>query len=107
MRDQSVLHEKAAAAVLSGRLPARRPERTWGGPGTGAACAVCDLPVAKTELEHEFEMHVTGGVENAGLTHVHEDGGRSGTKANGTTRPMVGMAAAMVAEAGPPVKEIT
>jgi hypothetical protein len=72
MLDQSVLHEKAAAAVLSGRLPARRPERTWGGLGTGAACAVCDLPVVKSEPEHEFEMQITGGVEHAGLTlHVH------------------------------------
>jgi hypothetical protein len=72
MLDQSVLHEKAAAAILSGKLPARRPDSTWGGPGTGAPCAVCDLPVAKSELEHEFEMQGTGGVEKPSLTlHVH------------------------------------
>jgi hypothetical protein len=72
MLEESVLHEKAAAAIMSGRLPARRPESTWGGPGTGAPCAVCDVPVAKGELEREFEMQVTGGVGDPGLTlHVH------------------------------------
>jgi hypothetical protein len=72
MLDQSVLHEKAAAAILSGKLPDRRPDSTWGGPGTGAPCAVCERPVTKSELEHEFEMQVTGGVENLSLTlHVH------------------------------------
>jgi hypothetical protein len=72
MLDQSVLLEKATAAILSGKLPARRPDSTWGGPGTGAPCAVCDLPVTKSELEHEFEMQGTSGVENASLTlHVH------------------------------------
>jgi hypothetical protein len=72
MVDVSVLYEKAAAAILSGKLPSRRPDWTWGGPGTGAPCAVCELPVAKSELEHEFEMQGTGGVENATLTlHVH------------------------------------
>ena len=60
------------AAILSGKLPARRPDSTWGGPGTGAPCAVWELPVAKTELEREFEMQGTSGVENTSLTlHVH------------------------------------
>jgi hypothetical protein len=72
MIDQTFLHDKALAAILSGKLPARRPESTWAGPGTGAPCAVCDVPVAKSELEHEFEMQDTRGVENAALTlHVH------------------------------------
>jgi hypothetical protein len=72
MLDQSVLLEKAAAAILSGKLPARRPDSPWGGPGTGAPCAVSDLPVTKSELEHELETQGTGGVENASLTlHVH------------------------------------
>lgn len=72
MLDASVLNAKAAAAIMSGKLPARRPDWTWGGPGTGAPCAVCDVPVTKSELEHEFEMQVAGGVENPSLTlHVH------------------------------------
>jgi hypothetical protein len=33
--DQSVRHEKAAAAIRNGKLPARRPDNTWGGPSTG------------------------------------------------------------------------
>jgi hypothetical protein len=61
MLDASVLYEKTAAAILSGKLPARRSDWTWGGPGTGAPCAVW----------HEFEMQVAG-VENPRLTlHMH------------------------------------
>jgi hypothetical protein len=72
MLEQSVPHEKAAAAILSGKLSARRPDSTWGGPATGAPCAGCDLPVTKSELEHELETQGTGGVEKASLTlHVH------------------------------------
>jgi hypothetical protein len=72
MLDASVLYEKTAAAILSDNLPARRPDWTWGGPGTGAPCAVCELPVTESQLEHEFEMQVAGGVENPSLTlHMH------------------------------------
>lgn len=35
MIGQSAPHDKALAAILSGKLPARRPESTWGRPGTG------------------------------------------------------------------------
>ena len=32
------------------------PDRTWGGPGVGASCAVCEVPVTKTELEFEIQF---------------------------------------------------
>ena len=35
MPDEQILREKAREAVRSGKLPARRPDRTWGGPGLG------------------------------------------------------------------------
>ena len=69
--DESLLREKARAAVQNGKLPARRPDRTWGGPGVGAECAVCNLPVAKNQMEFEIQFARDG--DNPGLDkfHVH------------------------------------
>jgi hypothetical protein len=53
--DQGVLREKARLAIQSGKLPDRLPESTFGGPGTGAPCAVCDRPVRPDELEIELK----------------------------------------------------
>ena len=71
MPDESILREKARAVVENGKLPARSPDRTWGGPGVGAACAVCERPVTKQELEFEIEFAHNG--DNPGLDkfHVH------------------------------------
>jgi hypothetical protein len=51
MPDEKILRDKARAAVRDGKLPSRRPDRTWGGPGVGATCSVCDLPVERDEME--------------------------------------------------------
>jgi len=69
--DEKMLREKARAVVQSGKLPSRRPDRTWGGPGVGAACAVCELPVTRAELEFEIQFARDG--DNPGLDkfHVH------------------------------------
>jgi hypothetical protein len=71
MPDESRLREQARAAIQSGKLPSRAPTRTWGGPGVGAACTVCDLPVTKNELEFEIQFARDG--DNPGLDkfHVH------------------------------------
>ena len=68
MLDETILREKARAVVLSGKLPARRPDRTWGGPGVGALCSVCQLPVTKDELEFEIQFARDGGLDKY---HVH------------------------------------
>ncbi len=47
MPDEPHLRELARAVVKSGKLPARRPDRTWGGAGVGAPCSVCEKPVTK------------------------------------------------------------
>jgi hypothetical protein len=69
--DEAAVRAKARAAVQNGKLPSRPPTRTWGGPGIGAPCAICDLPVRPTEMEFEIEFARDGG--NAGLDkfHVH------------------------------------
>ena len=50
------LHQQARAAIQSGKLPSRVPDRTWGGPGVGAACPICGLPVSRQEMEFEMEF---------------------------------------------------
>jgi hypothetical protein len=57
--DELVLREMARAAIRRGRLPSRRPDRTFGGPGTGVVCSVCRELVTpdQTEMEIEFRRH--------------------------------------------------
>jgi len=71
MPDEPILREKARAAVRAGKLPARRPDRTWGGPGVDADCAVCGRPVTPDEMEFEIQFARNG--DNPGLDkfHVH------------------------------------
>ena len=54
--DETDVREKARQVLRDGKLPSRRPDRTWGGPGVGAACAICDLPLRRDELEFEIEF---------------------------------------------------
>lgn len=54
MPDETRLREQAQKAIQTDRLPSRAPDRTWGGPGVGAACSVCEKPVTKQEMEFEF-----------------------------------------------------
>jgi hypothetical protein len=71
MPDEPLLRQKARAAVRTGKLPARKPDRTWGGPGIGAECAVCEQPVTHDEMEFEIQFVRDG--DNPGLDkfHVH------------------------------------
>jgi hypothetical protein len=71
MPDEALLREKAQAAVHNGKLPARRPDRTCGGPGVGAACAICELPVTKAEMEFQIEFARDGGNPGLDKFHVH------------------------------------
>jgi hypothetical protein len=54
MPDESVLREKARAAVQSGKIPAliARGEIR----GSGAPCAICGVPVTKDEMEFEIQF---------------------------------------------------
>ena len=71
MPDEQLLRAKARAAIESGKLPSRRPDRTWGGAGVGAQCSVCELPVTKDQMEFEIQFSHDG--DNPGLDkyHVH------------------------------------
>ena len=71
MPDEPILRAQARTAVQQGKLPARAPDRTWGGPGVGAPCQICERPVARDEAE--FEIEFDRGDDNPGLDkfHVH------------------------------------
>lgn len=70
MPDEAALRAEARDVVQKGKIPAVAPTRTWGGPGVGAPCSVCALPVTKDEKEFEIEFEQDGG---GGLDkfHVH------------------------------------
>ena len=71
MPEEQALRAKARAAVRNGKLPSRRPDRTWGGHGVGATCTICELPVTKDQMEFEIQFARDG--DNPGLDkyHVH------------------------------------
>lgn len=71
MPDEPRLREQARAAVQNGKLPRRAPDRTWGGPGVGVACAVCGQPTRKDELEFEVEFARDGSNPGWDKYHVH------------------------------------
>jgi len=71
MSDDPVVREKALEAIQAGKLPNRFPERTWGGPGVGADCAICHVPVTRDELEFEIEFARDGNDETPATHHVH------------------------------------
>jgi hypothetical protein len=61
MPDEPILREQARAAIKNGKLPARAPDRTWGGPGVDAECAVRRTRVSKSEKEFQIECKQEGG----------------------------------------------
>jgi hypothetical protein len=71
MPDEPRLREQARAVIQSSKLASRNPDRTWGGPGVGAPCSVCEKPVTKEEMEFAIQFARDG--DNPGLDkfHVH------------------------------------
>jgi hypothetical protein len=59
MPDESVLRAKARDAIRSGKLPSRRPDRTYGGPGSRKLCSLCGdlVTLEQVEMEIEFNRH--------------------------------------------------
>ena len=71
MPDEARLREQARKAIEEGRVPILLPDRTWGGPGVGAECAVCQLPVTKDQLEFEIQFAHDGTDPGLDKYHVH------------------------------------
>ena len=70
MGEESVLHVRAREAMKTGRLPDHRPERVWGGLGSGEPCAVCGEAVDKNDVELELQF-ASDPVAAATSYHVH------------------------------------
>lgn len=47
-----------------------KPNRTWGGPGADLECAVCDQPIARTQMEYEVQF-VAEGSRLPAVFHLH------------------------------------
>ena len=71
MPDEPILREKAREALYSRRMPTRHPDRTWGGPGVGAPCSVCTLPVTADQMEFEIQFSRNGDNPGFDVFHVH------------------------------------
>ena len=69
--NEQELREQARATIKAGKLPARRPDRTWGGPGVGALCSVCGVAVGKDQLEFEIQFAHDGDSPGLDKYHVH------------------------------------
>jgi hypothetical protein len=71
MPDELILREKAREAIRSGKLPARGPERTWGGPDVGIVCTVCRLPMTKEQMAIEIQFSHDGGSPGLDKFDIH------------------------------------
>jgi len=71
MADEAALAAKVRDAIRAGRLPARGANRTCGGPGNGAICAVCGEPVTRSQMELEIEFNRHGTAPAPGLDRYH------------------------------------
>jgi len=71
MPDEVRLREQARAAIKTGRLPSRKQDGSWGGPGTGMECVVCGKPVTKDEPEFELEFAHDGTSPGVDVFHLH------------------------------------
>ena len=75
MPDEIRLREQARAAIQTGTILSRAADRTWGVPGVGAECVVCQKPITKDQMEFEIEFAHDG--KNPGvnpplhLLHLH------------------------------------
>lgn len=71
MTDEAAPRQKARRAIQSRKLPNRSPDRTWGGSGVGAECAICGVPVKPDQLEFELEFARDGNRPGLDQFHVH------------------------------------
>lgn len=62
---------KAREVPHAVKLPDRSPDRIWGGPSPGGACAVCGAVVGHGELELEIEFDRDDGDPEPDRYRVH------------------------------------
>jgi hypothetical protein len=71
MPNEAGLRKVAREVLRAGKLPRQEPDRTWGGLGVGAPCAVCEKPVTRDELEYEVQFAHDGASPGLDKYHLH------------------------------------
>jgi hypothetical protein len=71
MPNEAALRRLARLVLEGGKLPQRVPDRTWGGPGIGAPCALCDQPITLDQMECEVQFAHDGVPPGLDRYHLH------------------------------------
>jgi hypothetical protein len=53
---ERALRQQARVRIEAGQLPRTRPDGTWCEPGSGTACAVCDVDIGTDDSELEVDF---------------------------------------------------
>ena len=69
---ESAIRDKIREKITSGLLPLLAPNRTWGGPGAGLRCVVCEQPISKDQIEFEVQF-IQEGQSAPQVSHFHLD----------------------------------
>lgn len=72
MPDESSLREKACEKILSGRLPSTKPDRVFGGKGSGGTCAVCGRQLTQDDVDFEIEFNRHGSTPGLDRYYLHQ-----------------------------------
>jgi hypothetical protein len=67
---ERALRENARQRIQSGAMPRAKPNRTWGGPGAGLTCGLCDQPITRDQIEYEVQF-VQEGMSVPQIVHLH------------------------------------
>ena len=66
------LRERARAAMSSGTLPRRAPNRTFGGRGSGETCAICGDRIRLNQVGFEIVFVHDAGSEESRFTFIFD-----------------------------------
>ena len=71
MPNERRVRDMVRKALQLGIIPARDPDRMWGGNGVGAPCTICGEPVTPDQVEYEVEFAHEGAIPGLDKYHVH------------------------------------
>ena len=71
MPDEKILRAKAREVVRAGKLPSRRPDRTWSGPGIDNSCTICGARIQQAQVEFEIQFAPDGAAPGVERFHLH------------------------------------
>jgi len=71
MDNEPVLRERVQAAIQNGKLPAKRPDRSWVGAGIGFRCALCTQPIRRHDREVQTQFERDDSVPGLDTFHLH------------------------------------